>query len=104
MTAPAGLVVTLPAGTTYVKGRLSPRPAMPGAKPDKALAMPVYDAVANTLNVGRRAAGGAPQAPLHGGGQGAADGGLPRLSSRRPARSARSSPRRAPSRCARACV
>lgn len=48
---PAGLVVTLPAGTTYAKkARVSPRPTTPGAKrSDKTLITPAYDAQANTV-------------------------------------------------------
>lgn len=55
----AGLVVTLPAGTTYVKASVSPRLANPGSKPDKALSTPVYDAGANTVTW--------PDVPLSGG-------------------------------------
>lgn len=45
----AGLVVTLPAGTTFVKASVSPRLATPGSKPNKTLSTPVHDAVANTV-------------------------------------------------------
>jgi hypothetical protein len=58
--APAGLVVTLPSGTTYVKASVSPRPTVPGAKKhDKTLATAVYDAAAHTVTW--------PDAPLAGG-------------------------------------
>lgn len=47
---PAGLVVTLPAGASYVKASVIPRPTVPGVKPvDKTLAAAVYDPVENTL-------------------------------------------------------
>ena len=47
--APAGLVVTLPAGTSFVKARVSPAPTVRGATRNKTLAKPVYDAEANTV-------------------------------------------------------
>lgn len=47
--AQAGLEVTLPAGTAYVKGAASPLPKAPGAKYNKTLAAPVYDAATNTV-------------------------------------------------------
>ena len=46
---PAGLVVTLPANTAFVKGRVSPVPTIPSTKRNKTLATPVYDAAANTV-------------------------------------------------------
>lgn len=55
----AGLVVQLPAGTTFAKGSVSPRPRIPGTKPDKALATAVYDAEAHTVTW--------PDVPLAGG-------------------------------------
>jgi len=47
---PAGLVVTLPTGTTYVKATVRPHPTVSGlANHNKTLAAAVYDAVANTV-------------------------------------------------------
>ena len=47
---PAGLVVILPTGTTYVKATVRPRPMVPGlGKHNKTLAAAVYDVVANTV-------------------------------------------------------
>lgn len=46
---PAGLVVTLPAGTSFVRARVSPAPTVRGAKRNQTLAEPVYDAEANTV-------------------------------------------------------
>lgn len=56
----AGLVVQLPASTTYVKGTVSPRPRVPGGnKHNNTLTTPVYDTTANTVTW--------PDVPLAGG-------------------------------------